>query len=796
LVTRSGIAIDKESAVWFAGQVTDVVPIDTKRILLASGSGGVWLSSTDESFAPTPLSFTWPKVDIRCLGRGSRGSKHFFAAGDEGALFETNTLSLRAVSGLLNSHSAKDMAAKLKLGTPFSLGAILDAFDTPIFDWKQIPLVQSNGESIGPTPINRLVCMTGLKPAKLVLATDVGVFWSDVPVIGQDYRFSPVEGISNIRCWGVAEAAGNTLVASPTGDPKTPNSNGIYFGTWLSNRLVMQRASHLGDIDFVKWNDAMVASSAGNRSVLYAVVSDSGKGVRSLKRAFRTANLVDLPLSARELNLKGLNASPPISVLSLTGAEAVYTVIRSQDAGRTWVPVGPHGIVEESVLFPRSPGYYQYGTFCIAVSHADANTIAVGSRTGPLIGRNTAGAFLWEDHGDAGAPGGAGSAHLHADLHSIAFYPGDSSGRTLYVCSDGGFVFTKDLCRTFSSLVNSTLPNLQFQSYPAKQFSGASGASLSTPGLVAGPLQDNGVVYSFQSAGAQTPWDQIIDGDGFVAVFLKGDLLLYWSGRDLIARVAKWSGVAFGPVTPVVVRTASPSVVAGSTFSNPSAEPVFRPGFRNIGTKQLMIAVAAYNTNPPFQDLWGLFADDDGGNPVWDFLATTPLKTGDTITAAASEDGSTVLAGTFNGEIFTLETGSRKIRSLPLPSTVGAPSGPVYQLAFLGGGSAMARYANGLLRLDPASGTWVTIGGNGFPSSEGDLLFMAVDAGRSPNVLYLGTDFGVHASWDGGENWLPVSQGLPARSHCSTLRCVTEPAGKRRLYLFTFGWAAWRTLLN
>jgi hypothetical protein len=73
---------------------------------------------------------------------------------------------------------------------------------------------------------------------------------------------------------------------------------------------------------------------------------------------------------------------------------------------------------------------------------------------------------------------------------------------------------------------------------------------------------------------------------------------------------------------------------------------------------------------------------------------------------------------------------------------------------------------------------------------------MAVDTAKDPNILYLATDFGVHASWDGGANWLPVSQGLPARSHSATLRCVTEPDGKRRLYLFTFGWSAWRTLLN
>jgi hypothetical protein len=806
LVTNLGIAKNEQAAVWHGGHVTDVLSIDGERLLLASASAGVWLVSPDESVGTSPLSVTWPKVDIRCLGRGNRGSKHFFAGGDEGVLFETGTLSLRAVSRLLNSNSAKDMGAKLKLAPPFSLGAILDASDAPIFDWKQIPFVGPDGALLGQPPINRLVCLSGLSPAKLVLATDIGVFWSDVPAFGQGYRFVRAEGIPANRCWGVAEAAGNTVVASPTGDLGNPKANGMYFGTWQGHRLLMQRATHLGNIDFVKWNDTMLASSAGNRSILYAVVSDNGKGSRSLKRAFRLANLVDPPLSVRKL--AGPDATPPISVRKLIPVgEAVYTVIRSQDAGKTWAPVGPHGTIEESVeRFPRFPGFYQYGTLCIAVSHADANTIAVGTRTGPLIGRNTPDAFLWEDHGDEDTPGGAGSPHLHGDLHGLAFDPTDPTGKTLYICGDGGFVLTKDLARTFFSLVNSTLPNLQFQSYPAHPYlapftsasNGASGASLNTPGLVAGPLQDNGVVYSFQLAGTQTLWQVITsDDDGLLGVFLKGDLLLYWNNDRPTARVAKSLGAQFGPEVEVAVRTPSRRVGAGSIFSNPFAEPVFRPAFRKPGTNQLMIAVAAYDANnAPFQDLWGLFSDDDGGNPVWDFLASPTLIPGDSITAAACDDGHTVLAGTQTGQIFTLDTGTGVIRQMPFGPCVSVPFGQVYQLALLGGSSAIARYQSGLLRLDPASGNWVGIGGNGLPSTEGALFFMAVDTGRNPAILYLATDFGVHASWDAGANWLPVSQGLPVRSHPATLRCVTEPGGKRRLYLFTFGWSAWRTLLN
>src|SRR6266487_4321489 len=93
--------------------------------------------------------------------------------------------------------------------------------------------------------------------------------------------------IPQTRCLGLALASQTPgsnahVVCSSQGDPATPDSNGIYFGTWLFNRLIMVRATHVGDFDFVQWNHAVVASSAGKRSVLYAAVSASDKATLSL----------------------------------------------------------------------------------------------------------------------------------------------------------------------------------------------------------------------------------------------------------------------------------------------------------------------------------------------------------------------------------------------------------------------------------------------------------------------------------------------------------------------------------
>lgn len=193
----------------------------------------------------------------------------------------------------------------------------------------------------------------------------------------------------------------------------------------------------------------------------------------------------------------------PISLATLLPAKeaaAVYTVIHSDNGGKNWASAGSHGKVDQSVRFARWPGFYQYATWCIAVSAANPNTIALGTRTGPLIGRRTLDAFVWEDHGNEDTPASKGNPHIHGDIHGLLFDPNDPSGKTLYVCGDRGAVVTKDLYQTFSSLLNLNLSNLQFQSYPASPyappfasaFPGASGVSPDMAGLAAGPLQDNG----------------------------------------------------------------------------------------------------------------------------------------------------------------------------------------------------------------------------------------------------------------------------------------------------------------
>jgi hypothetical protein len=804
LVTRNGIAKDEVNDVWHTGHLEDVLSIDGNRLLLANHTGGVWLAAAGGQFDPIPLSDGWRKPDIHSLSAGPKGPRHYYAVGEEGALFETETESLLSVARFMQSKSVRQMAARLGLAPPISVRELMRRSDAPLFDWHAASVLKPDGTPLTDA-IRKILIMPGLQPPKLVLGTNSAIFWADIPALGHDYRLDIPVGIPQGHCLGLASGPENRVLATPTGGPDRADTNGAYFGTWLFGKLIMRLANHLGDIDFRQWQYAVVASCASNPSVCYAAVSASGSATRSLQRAFAAAGITTRPKSSLQLAQQS-GMGKPISLAALinkldppTAHDHLYAVLGSTDGGATWAPVGPDRQVAGSVRLPRDPGSTQEGyNISIAVSHADPNLIALGWRIGPWVGRNTPTGFTWEEHGDDGATPGAQNPHIHSDSHGMIFDPHDSSGSTCFMCSDGGLVSTTDLFKTFASSVNRLLPNLQFQSYPPRQSNGAAGASGKSPGLVVGPLQDNGVVFSFRNDSGPRPWQRLtVADDGLVAILLRDDVIVFWNNDNPVARVRQWNGSQWGGESNLVVKAPSPTVPAGATLSGPFVEPIPHPSFRRPGDNQSMVAIGAFDPAGGFRDLWGIFADDGGGNPGWDFIATVGLGPQDSITAAGSDDGRTVLVGSASGLIFSCDAASGRVTPMGI-ATGQQPAGPVYQFAFLGDGTAFARYASELLRLTPGQASWTAFEGDGLPAvqQEGSRYFAAVDTGRQPNVLYVGTDYGIHASWDAGANWLPVSQGLAVRSHPSTLRFTVEPDGSRHLTLTTFGRSAWRTQLN
>ena len=96
--------------------------------------------------------------------------------------------------------------------------------------------------------------------------------------------------------------------------------------------------------------------------------------------------------------------------------------------------------------------------------------------------------------------------------------------------------------------------------------------------------------------------------------------------------------------------------------------------------------------NDVMGEIWGLFADPDGGNPVWDFLTAINPATNGSAKAVASEDGRTVLIGTASGRIFSYDSPSGVLTPMKVDPSITAPAGELYQFSFLSGGVAMARF--------------------------------------------------------------------------------------------------------
>jgi hypothetical protein len=529
------------------------------------------------------------------------------------------------------------MATALNIQAPVSLRQILRSTEAPLFDWSSIELVDTKGLSIPTGTVRQVVVMSDLRPAKIVLATDQGVFWSDVAADGHPYSFVPAIGIPMTTCLGLALGPNNSVVASPTGSTSSVYQNGIYQngiykGDWASGNLIMRRATHIGDIDFVQWNDAVVASSAGNRSFIYAAVSASGRATMSLREAIAKAGGFSGPLTIRDF-AQTIAPGSPITLSALIEkiippqpADGVYVVVVSSDGGSTWSPCGPNAKVIESVQFRGDPGSTQKVVagwaynISLAVSPSDPNIVALGWRHGPWIGTNTGATFTWEEHGPEGSVSNP-TGHIHSDTHGLHFDIHDLQGQTLYVCTDGGVAVTRDLCASFDSSINAELPNLQFQSFPPRGAgAGPSDVSLVTPGLVAGALQDNGVVFSFVgSDGTQRPWQRHSgDEDGQLAVFLTNNLLLSWTNTDPAAphfnpraRAAKWTDDHLEPANFksgvfVTVRTPSPTATKGEFLFNPFVEHVAHPAFVDPVTEQQMFAVAANRPQGPKEVWWGV----------------------------------------------------------------------------------------------------------------------------------------------------------------------------------------------
>jgi len=508
----------------------------------------------------------------------------------------------------------------------------------------------------------------------------------------------------------------------------------------------------------------------GGHLVMNAAQVDPGNGNQSLN-VDRTS-IASCPADAHTMYAVSAdpNSNPPWLIAATW---------QSTDGGQSWAMVnqpGPNG---------GNQGWYNQA---IAVSPADCNTFAIAWRENTFVSFDGGGSYTKLDDG-LGING-----HLHGDYHAVMFDPDDP--QTIFMGSDGGLASAGGVVPmgspTFASYYNQHLTDLQF--YHASP-------SFRTVGLVAAPLQDNGVIWALASSW----WTRIVDSDGEYSEFAgagsmgatggpddRGDVLAYAGNSDNNGQWAQaiWDGAGMSSPSPAILPVTDnngPRDPAGIPGSGSPAANVRSPNYSN-GAGQLMYVVTGRAAN-----VLGLFGNSDGTDMHWESLGA--IGGGQNVTAVSSFNGNAVFVGTDQGNIYQL---TQPYTGAALQLAINEPAGgtgPINSLleffptvAFAATGSVP--YGPGYV-MSFTGQAWQVTGGGALPSN---LPFLGVD-GPNLGSIFAANSAQVFDTHDLGGTWLSASDGLPAVVHTSEIHYVLQPDGNQYLYLASYGWSALRALL-
>jgi hypothetical protein len=501
LTTPFGIAYGPFSVdnpfggVWNSGHLNDVLLCPTNvppggqtpgpsALLVGADAAGVWNVGAAISVIPTnfdpdsptaptptssPYSHDWGAPGTVCLCQGMEPEHVYAGTGD-----------------VLNGVSTGYLYETVAANGVYSLS-----------NWRLAP--NAAGESTNFGAIFRILVVKGAVN-RIVMATNIGVYWSVIPAPGGNYAWQQVTKLANGKpfppgAYSSVVAAPGVVVVAAYGVDYATGLSGIFYGDWSSGELTMTLATvpAAAPDSFTTFDQNIyrisLAASTKQSSVIYAIGS-----------------AID---------------------------DAIYAILVSKDGGKTWTkPYDPQklsqsaapnvstsaGVKLGDTLFANAGVQGRYNQ-AIAASPTDVNTLAIGWQNGTYISRDGGNSFVVLQ---------SAGAEFHHDIHCLYFDPGDPRGETLYICSDGGLAVTRDLGATFDSSFNQCLATLQLYSTTSlRDFYGT--MSVSQP-LLASGTQDNGNLFCaieghyYCGIGlpqpAPSPWVQRHGGDGGPVAFL------------------------------------------------------------------------------------------------------------------------------------------------------------------------------------------------------------------------------------------------------------------------------------
>lgn len=468
-------------------------------------------------------------------------------------------------------------------------------------------------------------------------------------------------------------------------------------------------------------------------------------GIWKTADAGRTWTQLTNGLPSGELGRIGLSvcASRPSTVYAVIHAQGnTGGVFRTDDAGATWRQMSPN----------NSTAWF-YGQ--VRCDPTDPDHVF---RLAPNSQRSRDGGRTWTTF----PPPGSG---VHVDHHALWINP--EGAEHMILGTDGGLYITWDDGRSWDHV----------QNLPVSQFYAIAVDDAQPYYNVFGGLQDNQswggpsrTRYGFGPTNAD--WFRMVGGDGFYAVPdpRDNDIIYTESQNGNIVRYDKRTGQSkrirpdeppgvdhrYNWMAPIVASRHTPGTIyLGANY-------VFRSTDRGDSWETIspdLTRALDRNALP----MRGTVPADGAlgrheGTAVPSNLATldeSPLRAG--LLAAGSDDG--VISITRDGG----RSWHRVERFPTVPETTyvsrvvwsAHAEGTLYATM---DGHRSNDFKPYLLKSTDYGRSWTAITGN---LPDGHSLHVVREHPRQPNLLFVGSEFGVFFTVDGGRNWTPLTSGMP-----------------------------------
>ncbi|WP_243319058.1 dockerin type I domain-containing protein [Geothrix paludis] len=449
-------------------------------------------------------------------------------------------------------------------------------------------------------------------------------------------------------------------------------------------------------------------------------------------------------------------------------------VLKSVDKGATWTwlaaPTVSGGLFQGTgpqMSGDGGQGWYNHG---LAVDPNNPLRVFVGANL--ALYRSVDGGLSWVQltHWF-----GSGHVYAHADFHATAWSP---NGATLYVGNDGGLAVVRDPFRVTIPTISfdtSFLDNRRNKGLASHLVYNVGSTAALSPSdskwRISLGMQDNGTrlrqpaVSGGTLTGTEGTFEDEIGGDGFATLFHPGDGTqvlgsIYYtdiyrstngggSFSESISGIVEAKNKDLAPFAPKLVPgdAARPAAVYTSTNGKIYLSTSFGASWVDIGTGGLPAPLDTSSTTTN---------------------TTNPELFIRNLAASASDPNTLGIAANQSRVYLTSSGGSSWTKGGTLPGSASYLSCIEFDrttpTTVYVGSVAPTSTANHLWKSINGGGSWTAIDGsptasNGFPF--GIPVHVVKADPLVANKVYVGTDFGVYVTSDGGATWSRFGSNLP-----------------------------------